>query len=315
MSTRVDVPPYRGLTPFDDSELDVRFFFGRERERGLIEANLMASRLTVLYGETGVGKSSVLRAGVAHHLRRASGENGGGAQLAVVVFDGWRDDPVTAISSAVAEAVTSALGSSLAPPRGEGSLADSLRLWGGILGGEIYVILDQIEEYFLYHGAEDGPGSFAVDFAAVVNSPDLQVNFLLAVREDALAKLDGFKTRIPNVLGNYLRLEHLDPAAARAAIVEPVAEYNRLAPAGESVAIEPELVDAVLEQVAAGKVGVGQAGRGTVQSGEQVARIETPYLQLVMQRLWDEERAAGSRELRRSTLVRLGGAEQIGRDH
>ena len=61
--------PYRGLTPFEDSDLDVLFFFGRERERELIEANLMASRLTVLYGETGVGKSSVLRAGVAHHLR------------------------------------------------------------------------------------------------------------------------------------------------------------------------------------------------------------------------------------------------------
>ena len=53
--------PYKGLTPFEDSELDVLFFFGRERERELIEANLMASRLTVLYGETGVGKSSVLQ--------------------------------------------------------------------------------------------------------------------------------------------------------------------------------------------------------------------------------------------------------------
>ena len=36
----------RGSTPFEDSELDVRFFFGRERERKIIEANLMASRLT-----------------------------------------------------------------------------------------------------------------------------------------------------------------------------------------------------------------------------------------------------------------------------
>ena len=68
--------PYKGLTPFDDSDLDAHFFFGRERECELIEANLMASRLTVLYGETGVGKSSVLRAGVAHHLR-GQGEPGG----------------------------------------------------------------------------------------------------------------------------------------------------------------------------------------------------------------------------------------------
>ena len=33
MSAGLPISPYRGLTPFDDSELDVRFFFGRERER------------------------------------------------------------------------------------------------------------------------------------------------------------------------------------------------------------------------------------------------------------------------------------------
>ena len=82
----------------------------------------------------------------------------------------------------------------------------------------------------------------------------------------------------------------------------------------EAVEIEPALVDAVLDQVVAGKVGVGQVGRGAVEGGDGVVRIETPYLQLVMQRLWDEERSAGSRTLRLETLERLGGAEQIVRD-
>src|SRR5262249_55012775 len=54
--------PYRGLAPFEDSETDARLFFGRERERTVILANLMASRLTVLYGASGVGKSSLLGA-------------------------------------------------------------------------------------------------------------------------------------------------------------------------------------------------------------------------------------------------------------
>ena len=83
----------------------------------------------------------------------------------------------------------------------------------------------------------------------------------------------------------------------------------------ERIEIEPELVDAVLEQVLAGKVSVGQAGRGAVEGGNGVVRIEAPYLQLVMQRLWDEERATGSKTLRVETLRRLGGAEQIVNDH
>jgi WD40 repeat protein len=310
--------PYKGLTPFEDSDLDVLFFFGRERERELLEANLMASRLTVLYGDTGVGKSSILRAGVAHHLRglaRTNVEEHGEPGLAVVVFDAWRDDPQAALRDAVAQAVRDALGGSLHAPDDPGSLTDTLWMWQQALAGDVYVILDQAEEYFLYHGGEEGAGTFAADFPAIVNSADLRVNFLLAIREDALAKLDVFRAQIPNVLGNYLRLEHLEPRAARAAIVEPISQYNRMVDETDTVDIEAALVDAVLDQLVAGKVDVGQAGRGAVEGGDGVARIETPYLQLVMQRLWDEEQGAGKRTLRLETLHRLGGAERIVHEH
>ena len=46
-----------------------------------------------------------------------------------------------------------------------------------------------------------------------------------------------------------------------------------------------------------------------------VDRIETPYLQLVMTHLWDEESRAGSQMLRFGTLHDLGGAGRIVRTH
>jgi len=310
--------PYRGLSPFQDSALDVQFFFGREQEREIIAANLMASRLTVLYGETGVGKTSILRAGLAYHLREVARQNfetDGEPELAVVVFDAWRDDPVAALADAVADAVRDALGGrQVDPPLSGGSLTEQLGLWTDVLGGDVYVILDQVEEYLLYHGGEDGPGTFAASFPEALERAGLRANFLLSIREDALAKLDVFKGRVPNVLGNYLRLEHLDRRAARAAIVEPLRQYNRLVEPEEPVEIEPALVDAVLDEVAAGRVEVGQ-GRGVVEGAVDASRVETPYLQLVMQRLWDQERAAGSPTLRLATFRELGGAEQIVRDH
>jgi len=61
--------PFRGLVPFGDSELDALLFFGRERETEIAVANLLAARLTILYGPSGVGKSSLLRAGVARRVR------------------------------------------------------------------------------------------------------------------------------------------------------------------------------------------------------------------------------------------------------
>jgi hypothetical protein len=306
--------PYKGLRPFEDSEGDVPFFFGRDRERAQIEANLMASRLTVVYGETGVGKSSVLRAGVAHHLRGVARENlerQGEPGLAVVVFDDWRENPVAALRIAVGEEVTRALGGTLPAPDEPAPLADTFRVWQELLGGDVYVVLDQLEEYFLYHHDEDGSGTFAAEFPAAVRAAGLRVNFLVAVREESLAKLDAFKARIPNVLGNYLRLDHLDREAARSAIVGPIARYTELIGTDEAIEIDPELVEAVLDQVAVGRVELGQGGRGAPKDRGAEPRIETPYLQLVMQRLWDEERAAGSRTLRLATLERLGGAERI----
>ena len=65
--------PYKGLAPFRPK--DAPFFFGRALDRRIIVANLQSARLTLVYGASGVGKSSVLNAGVAHHLERLEREN------------------------------------------------------------------------------------------------------------------------------------------------------------------------------------------------------------------------------------------------
>ena len=54
---------------------------------------------------------------------------------------------------------------------------------------------------------------------------------------------------------------------------------------------------------------------GAIEGADDTARIEAPYLQLVIQRLWEEERAAGSDVLRVATLERLGGAQHIVEEH
>jgi WD40 repeat protein len=305
--------PYKGLLPY--SEDDSSFFFGRESERQIITANLQAARLTVLYGASGVGKSSVLLAGVVHQLRDLSKRNlatRGKAGFAVVVFRSWRDDPVSALIQEVDETVTALTGEP-ADEAPSGRLAEALQAQAERLGGSLLIILDQFEEYFLYHAHKDGPGTFAVEFPDSVNRPELRADFLISIREDALAKLDRFKGRIPNLFSNYLRIDHLDVAAARTAIEGPIDEYNRRAPNGQ-VEVEPELVTAVLEQVRTGRVGIGPGGAGTVRETEPPAgeaRVETAYMQLVLTKLWEEEREERSDVLQLKTLERLGGAESI----
>ena len=287
--------PFKGLNAFEDSELDALLFFGREREREIVVANLIASRLTVLYGPSGVGKSSLLRAAVARSLRQLPEEP------LVVVFSRWNEDPASGLAEAVAEADGSASnGSAVAALERAQSERD------------VYLILDQIEEYFLYHADDAGTGSFAEALPALLSAPH-RINVLVALREDSLAKLDRFTGRIPGLFGNTLRLDRLDRESARAAIVRPVERFAELTE--EQVTVDPGLVERVLDDVGAGQIEPALGGLGAVEGSRNGARIEAPYLQLVMQRLWDEERASRSRVLRVETLDRLGGAQHIVEEH
>ena len=178
------------------------------------------------------------------------------------------------------------------------------------------MILDQLEELFRYHEEEDGEGTLAVELPQAVNRRDLRVSFLLSIREDSLARLDRFKTWLPNLFDNSLRLEHLDRDAAREAIVSPLEEYSRRAGPGHEVSAEETLVEEVLDEVEAGQLGLEpDAGPTEVRTGTGSSGIEAPYLQLVLLRLWDEELRAGSRTLRLETLLALEGAERIVRTH
>ncbi len=280
--------PYKGLAAFEDSELDALLFFGREREVEMVVANVLASRLTVLYGPSGVGKSSLVRAGVARRLRQASG-------APVVVHDSWAEDPAAALMASVA-AECGDLGATA-------GLVDTIAA-AAQRNGELHLLLDQFEEYMLYHGLE-GPLSTALP--ELLRRPGLRVNVLVAIRDDALAELDEFAGRIPELFGNLLRLDRLDRAAGRDAIVGPLARYGELH--GEEFSAEDGLVEAVLDEVAEGRLDFG----GTAV--QRSTRIEAPYLQLVLERLWEHERLAGSNVLRLNTFREIGGARAVVREH
>ncbi|HVH04599.1 MAG TPA: hypothetical protein VNE71_01210, partial [Myxococcota bacterium] len=292
--------PYPGLVPY--GEEDAGYFFGREGARRAVIDNLVAYRITVLYGPSGVGKSSLLRAGVVHDLREAArrhAEEGRPPEHAVVVFGSWTADPLAGLIGAIREVVPAA------EVPGD-SLTAAITAAAEHLGAPLLIILDQFEEYFLYHPRGEALGSFDAELARAVARRDIPANFLISIREDALAGLDRFDERIPGLLDNLFRVDHLDRAAAGDAIERPLGVWSELGAGGPTRA-EPGLVEALLDQehsLRAREEGVGTADR-----------IRTPYLQLVLARLWAEEAKTGSEVLRLSTLEALGGAERIVATH
>src|SRR6185437_6435019 len=97
--------PYFGLDYYD--ERFGAWFFGRESDGSKIITNLRAARLTLLHAESGVGKSSLLRAGVAWRLRRLALKEAlfKGTVDIPVVFSAWKDDPVLEVVDALGAAI------------------------------------------------------------------------------------------------------------------------------------------------------------------------------------------------------------------
>lgn len=307
--------PYVGLTHFTEEYADR--FFGRDTECALIIGNLRAARLTLLYAESGVGKSSVLRAGVVARLHAFADRDlrtRGTPRLVPIVFSSWSERPVAALIRAIGDAARPYLAEGVALELPEDDLEGAIERASAALDATLLIVLDQFEEYFLYPDEEPEAKRIAAQLAACVNRADLRANFLISIREDSYARLgDLFRGKLTNVYGNFLHLDFLRRAGATESIERANERANELDPAGDPFELEPALVAAVLDQVGRGRI--AGAGDGQSADGERGDEVETTYLQLVMRRLWEEEIAAGSRRLRLRTLEGLGGAEAIIRGH
>lgn len=324
--------PFRGLLPYEED--DAQYFFGREKWCSIIVDNLLASPLTLLYGPSGVGKSSLLMAGVASRMSKQAKVSLGRGESQVslvVVCREWQDDPLATLRECIQTKFQELMLQSIdlaqyndlcsllthcaqALTRKESDRAVPL--------GQVLLILDQFEEYFINHPHETGADTFAEQFPRAVNDPTLSLHVLISMREDSLAKLDRFKPQIPNLFANGLRIDHLDRDAATDAINKPIEEFNRHLPADSAKAsVEDDLILDVLEQVKEEQLDSGGEDQPVTISSSaeknQPIRVQTPFLQLVMTRLWEKEcQTAYPPFLRRATLTdELKGAQNIVDDH
>ncbi len=283
--------PFIGLTPYQ--EIHAAYFFGRASERRVLVDNLLSSRLTLLYGESGTGKSSLLNTGVARELRPDQ-------DFTIVVFRTWRDDPRHGLSDAIRAATGCPV------DRDGEDLFDLTRRCARAKKQTLLILLDQFEEYFHDHPTQH---EFDGELARLLTEPNVPANLLIVIREDWLAALDSFKGRIPGLFDNYLRMQHLTRDGAREAIEGPLIQFNNEQTNGHNVGWDETLTSHVIKSILDQQT---TAERGLHTDD----RVQAPYLQLVMQALWNAEANKEPRKLRIETLENeLRGAKHIYQNH
>jgi len=265
--TQADENPYRGLRAFESSHRGV--FFGRGLEVGSIVERLRTESVVVVAGDSGVGKSSLCRAGVVPAV--VDGALGGGRSWrALTVVPGRR--PLAALAAALEDPELAAR--VLADP---GLLARELHRRAGNDGMILFV--DQLEELVTV-GDPDEVAAFDAALARISEGV-AGVRLITTVRADFLSRLAALP-RFGQELSRVLYfVRPLPPERIRDVITGPAAATSV---GFESEAMISELVEAT-----------AQAGSGGL-----------PLLSFALAELWEaRDRERGL--ITQATLDRMGG--------
>jgi formylglycine-generating enzyme required for sulfatase activity len=187
--------PYRFLDPFGARERAL--FFGRERESALLRSWILTRRWLVLFGRSGVGKSSLLGAGVLPWLE----DNGLRVWTVRCLTDPMAQLEILCAERDLFQGISRV---SQSCPR-------------------LVIVFDQFEEFFM----RLSPGQrrpLAELLKKLCELPRLHL--LFSLREDFLAELASLEEWIPTLLDSRFRLTSLTREQARQSILGPAALFE-----------------------------------------------------------------------------------------
>jgi hypothetical protein len=202
--------PYKFLDFYREG--DASIFFGRRHEVEILLADIIATRLVVLFARTGTGKSSVIQAGVRPRLHaldyRTTLARVGADPAASIISAVWRDG--------------------LLSEPGDKPLAETLIAVVKEQTRPIVVFVDQFEEFFLAPIAPAVRKAFLREIGQIYRTPRSGVHLVFSLREDYLAEMDVFRDDVPTIFQkeSQLRLRAFTPEQAREAVEGPTRTFE-----------------------------------------------------------------------------------------
>lgn len=270
--------PFVGLDPFTTQ--DQLYFFGRRGESIALAANFLASKICVAFGRSGVGKSSIVLAGLPRAFEEFEDVN-------FLPLRDWQDNPYQYFQDSLKDLCVKAAPDALSKKELEEIAPHILAAKiAEITGHPLMIVCDQFEEFFRGSN-QQSRDMFEAALSRIVSDTRSDVHVSLVMRDDGLFHLEKMQTHIPEVLTNTISIQGLSRTDAAEAIRGPVEQFNKLH--GTRYKVTDDFVERLLNQVSASKIsrnkktGSQASESATIPDDEE---IEAPFLQLSLQKLW-----------------------------
>jgi WD40 repeat protein len=246
----MDKVPFKFLDAYTKEDKDI--FFGRETEIEELYQKVFESKLLLVCGVSGTGKTSLIKCGLANkfedsdwlpvYIRRGNEFTESlWNELEKVAITPLRAFPLKREGKISKQLITSAL---------QSIYLDHFK--------PIYLIFDQFEEIFIF-GSREERKAFIDEIKQIIDS-DIQCRLLFIIREEYLAGTIEFEKEIPTFLTNRLRIEKMTWQNARKVIEGPCLACN--------IDLEEGLTDRILETLS-----------------PESTEVELTYLQVLMDKL------------------------------
>ena len=308
---------YPGTQPFSTSQKHI--FFGRKKDIEDLYRHINLERMVVLYAKSGLGKSSLLNAGIVPEI-----EADGRYTSLNIRFGAYQKEseetPLFLTKAAIrSEATTPSILNKLIPE--EDSLWSLVKQQQFIAKGakDYLLIFDQFEELFTYpeqfilefkrelaelvhttiphrfreiveQRIKTAPESIDQETLDLLHTPfDLKV--VMAIRSDRMSLLNGLSDYLPTILKNCYELRSLSPEQAEDAILSP-AYMSSSAFLAQPFDYEDEAIETILKFL--------------TKDGDN--SIESFQLQILCQSI---ERKVIEQNLSQVSLEDLGNVEEI----
>lgn len=242
--------PFVGFEPYPNSMAP--FFYGRDLElKDLFDkvVNELGARTTLVFGPLGVGKTSLVCAGLMPRIE----------QLYQVAY--------IRSSREIIDSVLVKRMLAMEPNEGEEPLFLELAFQWQEKPPELLerkiIILDQFEEFFIWVPQQEELLRLYLHIATLLEARR-NVDLIIVVRDEFFSQLQDLEAFIPNILEEQVRIRHVDEKTAHAIITNLLKD-------ADMVVENDDIIRRIIQNVS-----------------EEDGKVNLTYLQLYLERLYEE---------------------------